>query len=235
MLNLSDCSYSERAPRKRKRHQAPENFAALENRLSKLESAMKSSGAPYYKVDSVLVTPPSHLIAETSVLEVHSLSEHNGQSSNEDTLNYAITQHAIDQGETGYQGYSGDIAFIQEMKEKLGAWPGVDINRRFRPRHTDVPSLFEPDRQLADQASLPPKKRALQLIEVALDSHALLQVVHRPSFDESVHVLYSLGPREYSSEEMRLLPLIYALMALGCLFTEPDSSDAGRLPPPSER
>jgi hypothetical protein len=235
MLNLPDCSYSERARRKRKRSQASEKFAALENRLKEMESAMKSSGAPYFKGESLLKTPPSHFIAETSVSEVHAPSEHNKQSSSENTLEYATTQQAIDQGETGYRGYSAESAFMQHMKEKLGAWPGVNINHRVGCRDKVAPSLFEPDKKLANQASLPPKKRALELIEAALDSHELLQVVHRPSFDESVHVLYSLSPQEYSIEEMRHLPLVYALMALGCLFTEPNVSDTSRLSVPSER
>jgi hypothetical protein len=207
----------------------------LDNRLKEVESAMKPSGAPHFKGDSVLVTPPSHFSAETSVLEVHALSEHKEQSSTEDTVEYATTQHAIHQGEQGYQGYSAEMAFMQRMKEKLGVWPGVDTSRRFRCRDPVAPSLFKPDKQLADQASLPPKKRGIELIKAALDSHTLLQVVHRPSFDESVLVLYSLSPREYGSEEMRLLPLVYAVMALGCLYTEPDASDASHPRPPSER
>jgi hypothetical protein len=235
MLNLLDCSYSERGRRKRKRSRASEKLAALENRLREVESAMKPSEAPPSKGDSALATPPSHSIAETSVSEVHALSEHNEQGSIEDTVEYATTQHAIDQGETGYQGYSADRAFIQRMKEKLGTWPGIDINRRLRPRDITAPSLFEPENQLAGQASLPPKTRASELIEAALDSHTPLHIVHRPSFDESFHVLYSLSPREYGPEEMRFLPLVYALMALGCLFTEPDASDANRSPAPNER
>jgi hypothetical protein len=196
---------------------------------------MKLSGATPFRGDSALVTPPSQLIAETPVSEVHTLSEQNKQGSIEDTVEYATAQHAVDQGETGYQGYSADRAFIQRMKEKFGTWPGIDIKGRLRPRDIAPPSLFKSDNQLADQASLPPKKRALELIEAALNSHTPLHIVHRPSFDESFHVLYSLGPQEYGAEEMRLLPLVYALMALGCLFTEPDASEANRLPVPSER
>jgi hypothetical protein len=203
--------------------------------LKEVESAMGFSGVPQSKGDSLLKTPPSRFIAETSTSEVHALSEHNRQSSTENTLEYATTQHAIDQGETGYRGYSAESAFMQYIKEKLGAWPGVDINRRVRVRNKVAPSLFEPDKELAYQASLPTKERALELIEAALDSHTLLQVVHGPSFDESVHILYSLSPQEYSSEEMRLLPLVYALMALGFLFTEQNASDTNRMSVPNER
>jgi hypothetical protein len=61
-------------------------------------------------------------------------------------------------------------------------------------------------------------------IEAALNFHTPLHIVHRPSFDESFHVLCSLSPQEYGTEEIRLLPLVYAILALGCLFTEPDAS-----------
>jgi hypothetical protein len=107
---------------------------------------MNSSGAPHFKEGSVMGTLPSQVIAEVSLSGAHPLSEHNGRGSAVDALDYGTIQHAIDQGETGYQGYSGERAFIQCMKEKLRLWHGIDINRLFRPRDTAAPSFFDPNK-----------------------------------------------------------------------------------------
>lgn len=51
----------------------------------------------------------------------------------EDNATPAKAYHAIEQGEIEFQGYSADRTFIQELKDKLGDWPGGDTTRSQLP------------------------------------------------------------------------------------------------------
>lgn len=135
--------------------------------------------------------------------------------------------HTIEQGEMEFQGYSADRTFIQELKEKLGDWPGGDTTRSQLPPSLSVPGLFDLDDRLSDEATLPTKEWATKLVETALDAQILLQIIHRPSFDASFSLIYSLDRPEYSMREVKFLPLLYAVLAYGCLFIESGSVSSG--------
>jgi hypothetical protein len=133
---------------------------------------------------------------------------------------FAPSQHAIDEGEGGYQGYSGDKAFLRRMQEKLKNWPSSEIHRRMILPETPIPSLFDPDHALAMTVSLPPRDKAQILIDAALDSHALFPILHRPTFDYMCNLVYTFRIDEYAAQELRFLPLLYAVLALGCLSAQ---------------
>ena len=135
--------------------------------------------------------------------------------------------HTIEQGEMEFQGYSADRTFIQELKEKLGDWPGGDTTRSQLPPSLSVPGLFDHDDRLSVEATLPTKDWATKLVETPLDAQILLQIIHRPSFDASFSLIYSLDRSEYSMREVKFLPLLYAVLAYGCLFIESESDSPG--------
>jgi hypothetical protein len=67
---------------------------------------------------------------------------------------------------------------------------------------------------------LPPKKIVDELVGSALnDACALESFVVRAEFDNLVLRIYTVHPSNYGSEEKDFLPLLYATLALGCLFT----------------
>lgn len=138
----------------------------------------------------------------------------------EDNVTPAKAYHAIEQGEIEFQGYSADRTFIQELKEKLGDWPGGDTTRSQLPPGKPVPGFFDLDARLSDEVNLPTKESATKLVEAALDAQILLHIIHRPSFDVSFNLIYSLDRSEYSIKEMKFLPLLYAVLSYGCLFVE---------------
>ena len=106
------------------------------------------------------------------------------------------------------------------MKEKLENWSGVDVNLNLRPHDKPAYSLFEPDSQLA--VTLPPRMRAAAHVEAELGLYPLISIVHGPKFEVSFKNLYSPETSEYAKEESRFLPLLHAVIALGCLFAQID-------------
>ena len=143
----------------------------------------------------------------------------------EDNATPAKAYHAIEQGEIEFQGYSADRTFIQELKDKLGDWPGGDTTRSQLPPGKPVPGFFDLDARLSDEVTLPTKESATKLVEAALDAQILIHIIHRPSFDVSFNLIYSLDRSEYSIKEMKFLPLLYAILSYGCLFVKLDSGN----------
>lgn len=138
---------------------------------------------------------------------------------------HARAFYLVEQGEIEFQGRSADRTFLRGLKEEIGAWPGDDTPRNL-PTAFSVPGLFITERGSRCGVALPPIHRATKLVQAALDAHILLNFVHRPSFDRLFHLVYSLEPSEYSSKERQFLPLLYALLAYGTLFSQ-QVEDAG--------
>ncbi|PYH56554.1 uncharacterized protein BO96DRAFT_500262 [Aspergillus niger CBS 101883] len=122
------------------------------------------------------------------------------------------------QGEARFGFSSADRAFIERLKAELGDWPGADFDSRLRIREKPGVKLFQSATPAPRVVCLPPRERAEHLINIALDASVLYHVVHRPTFDSAFELLYSLDRSDYGEGEMRHIPLVYALMALGCLF-----------------
>ena len=56
------------------------------------------------------------------------------------------------------------------------------------------------------------------------DACALIPCVHQPSFYQSLDRIYDLSTDEYSTQDQRFLPLLYVVIALGCLFAKDEDS-----------
>ncbi|KAL7952587.1 fungal-specific transcription factor domain-containing protein [Trichoderma compactum] len=126
--------------------------------------------------------------------------------------------HFIEHGEIEFHGTSADRTFMEELFEKLG---DSSMTHQRIPVDGSVPGLFQSDARCFDEVPLPGRDQAVKLVEAALDAQVLLHIVHRPSFDFSFNMIYSLEPREYSLKEGRFLPLLYAVLAYGTLFVDP--------------
>lgn len=55
-------------------------------------------------------------------------------------------------------------------------------------------------------------------MDTAFDAQLLLYFIHRPTFDSTFNLIYSLGYSEYTWREKRFLSLLYAVFAYGRLF-----------------
>ncbi|ONH78795.1 Activator of stress genes 1 [Saccharomyces cerevisiae] len=68
---------------------------------------------------------------------------------------------------------------------------------------------------------LPPKAIALQFVKSTWEHCCvLLRFYHRPSFIRQLDELYETDPNNYTSKQMQFLPLCYAAIAVGALFSK---------------
>ena len=75
------------------------------------------------------------------------------------------------------------------------------------------------DSGLPNTIDLPARDAALHLCANALDlACSLLCFVHQPSFYRMVHRIYDTPVESFGNEENQFLPLLYVVLALGCLF-----------------
>lgn len=74
---------------------------------------------------------------------------------------------------------------------------------------------------LPSGTELPSKKEAISLCENAIiDAGAMQRVVHLPTFYKQLDRMYEIPTENYTNAENSFLPLLYAVLALGKLFSQ---------------
>lgn len=128
-----------------------------------------------------------------------------------------------DQGHWDYHGHTSGIIFVRRLRKQLGAAdipitrPGAMSQILGSPKSSDSPL----DASLPPTHDLPPRAAARRLCHNALDDAcALMRFVHEPSFFASLDRIYDVPPEQYTNEENSFLPLLYIVMAVGCLFSD---------------
>jgi hypothetical protein len=134
-------------------------------------------------------------------------------------------------GHWDFHGGSSGTVFVRRMREQFGGLLGGGYGTPFLPRlpramplgpmydspksHTESPV----DSGLPNTVDLPPRGVAKALCIDSLEcACALLRFVHQPTFYEMFDRIYDLPPEDYSDDENRFLPLLYVILALGCMF-----------------
>ncbi|PVH97557.1 hypothetical protein DM02DRAFT_78411 [Periconia macrospinosa] len=137
-------------------------------------------------------------------------------------------------GKWDYHGHSSGLSFMRRIQQDFGHIIGDKAHSsplftKHRSQMFDSPSSnhLSPAESTGVNppgTDLPSKKEARRLCDKALiDAGALLRVVHLPSFYKSVDRLYETSPENYTNTENSFLPLLYAVLALGTLFSKNDS------------
>lgn len=135
-----------------------------------------------------------------------------------------------DQGHWDYHGHSSGIIFLQRLRKQLGASDMATVLPRLRPvsQFLDSPkstSESPQDSSLPPTHDLPPRVIAQKLCRNALDDAcALMRFVHEPSFYAMVDRIYDIPPEQFTNEEHTFLPLLYLVIAVGCLFSDDGAS-----------
>jgi hypothetical protein len=135
-----------------------------------------------------------------------------------------------DMGNWSYQGHGSSSAFVRRLGERFANMSDVSIeDKTTKLRLRGAPDIFESPIRLMNPAfedssrefaSLPSREVAVELATSALDEAcALFNFVHKPSFFSMLEEIYLLDPAQYTDKERRFLPLLYAVLALGCLFS----------------
>jgi hypothetical protein len=143
-----------------------------------------------------------------------------------------------DQGNWDFHGHSSGIAFLARMKEQFGDLIETGFGQNTLLRLKPIPQLLYDsprsvgdsplDSELADTSTLPTKEVARQLTANALDDAcSLMRFIHRPSFEEMLDRIYDIDPQRYTNEEHKFLPLLYIVLALGCLFSKCELQKSG--------
>jgi hypothetical protein len=133
-------------------------------------------------------------------------------------------------GNWSYQSHGSSSAFVRRLGERFGNISDLSIeDKTTNLRLRDTPDIFESANHLMNPAfenssreiiSLPPREVAIELATSALnEACALFNFVHKPSFFSMLEEVYLLNPAHYTDKEHRFLPLLYAVLALGYLFS----------------
>ncbi len=141
-----------------------------------------------------------------------------------------------DQGHWDFHGHSSGLVFLQRMREQFGDLIGSTESRAALYIRTRAQSqvLGSPsstgespmDNGLPNTHDLPPREVARQLCVNSLnDACALMRFVHQPTFYVLFDRIYDTPPENFGNEENTFLPLLYVVLALGCLFDKNDSSN----------
>ncbi|KZF24154.1 hypothetical protein L228DRAFT_266514 [Xylona heveae TC161] len=248
-----DCTYDQ--PSNRRRNPAPQYIEAIEQRLHRAETILKAV-MPDLDLGSVdLDQVISQKLAaarapeqntqskQTNGVELSRQRSNVGQDGAQDPLLESMVENTgqldlDDDGKWDYHGHSSGLAFISKLRRQFGdqLLPSATLGpwEHYRPF---TGSLYDSPRSadspmesgIPNVAELPPRETAMQLCANALDDAcALMRLVHQPSFYEMVDRIYSTPPENFANAENRFLPLLYVILALGCLFAKTEQSALDR-------
>jgi hypothetical protein len=144
-------------------------------------------------------------------------------------------------GHWDFHGGSSGTVFVRRMREQFGGLLGNDHNAPLFPRVPRpliVTTMFDSPRSSTDSPydvglpntmDLPSREIAKVLCNASLErACSLLRFVHQPTFYEMVDRIYDTTPENFGDSENRFLPLLYVVLALGCMFhTEPGEDPNG--------
>ena len=140
-------------------------------------------------------------------------------------------------GQWDFHGGSSGTVFINRMRQQFGGLLGTDKGNLFLPKlprpYPGSVAVFDSPKSSADSpfdsglpnvTDLPPKEMARALVTDSLGrACSLLRFVHEPSFMEMFDRIYDIPAESYGNEENKFLPLLYVVLALGCMFhTDPN-------------
>ncbi|KAF2712963.1 hypothetical protein K504DRAFT_472475 [Pleomassaria siparia CBS 279.74] len=136
-----------------------------------------------------------------------------------------------EEGNWDYHGHSSGLSFMRRLQQQFGdiiAPPSGSPFVKYRPMSQVFDSPSSTHQSPADSSSLlppgtdlPSKKEARILCDNALiDAGAMMRVVHMPTFYKSMERMYEVSPENYGNAENTFLPLLYAVLALGTLFSK---------------
>jgi hypothetical protein len=241
-----ECTYDQ--PSNRRRNPAPQYIEALEARLHRAEALLKTVLPDIDLNDPNLdLTTPQRILptfkrnttapavgASNPAAAKTNASTESGDELLESMVDNTGSLDLDDQGHWDYHGQSSGVMFLRRMREQFGDLFGQELYRGtgsfLRPRPMsqffDSPrSSDSPMESIASIHDLPTKEIAKELCSNALDDACtLMRFVHQPSFYAMLDRIYDTPPDQYTNEENRFLPLLYVVMALGCLFAKTEQS-----------
>lgn len=247
---IVECTYDQ--PSNRRRNPTPQYVATLERRLEKAEELLREL-LPGVNLDDPVhdaISPqraypkpkPGRQSPTADVSPRYTSQPSFSQAvakAEEDSLLESMV-HEVgalnldDQGHWDFCGHSSGMVFLRRMREQFGDLLGSSDGPKIFMRSTSVsgrltspksPSQSPMNPGYTNVHDLPAKECARKLCSCALDdAAALLRFVHQPSFYATFDRIYSTSPEEFTPHDQNFLPLLYAVLALGCLFAKAEES-----------
>lgn len=143
--------------------------------------------------------------------------------------------HLDDQGHWDFYGQSSGMIFLRRMREQFGDLLAKfeDTGLPFTKSSTISGRLMSPkstsgspmDSSKNNAQDRPAKSCARKLCSYALnDAAALFPFVHKPTFYNMFDRIYDTPRASYEPSDEKFLPLLYSVIALGCLFATAEES-----------
>lgn len=241
------CTFDQ--PSNRRRNPAPAYVEALELRLQKAETILNAL-LPGFSLDEVDLEAHSiDQIIESSKRTQHgkTAADREPRPDDVDDDEDAQLQTMVegtgsldldDQGHWDYHGTSSGFTFMQNLRAQFGDLsvpdPRVPSSKIWATSHlnesTRAASSPPYELSIPSTADLPEKEEALQLCRNTLDDAcALMRFVHKPKFYGQVDRIFETDPENYTNDDMHFLPLLYVVMAVGCLFDQTENTTLDRI------
>ena len=246
LTSHSDCSYDQ--PSNRRRNPAPQYIEALEARLQRAESLLRLAFPGVNIADpNIANVIKEYQASNPKAAGANNLSAKPADPSEADQdaeIRSMITSTGqLDLDESGnwdFHGGSSGTVFVQRMRENFNGLLGDENTPLFPrvPRPPIVSTMFDSPKSSMDSPydgghlstlELPSQDIARALCTASLDrACSLLRFVHQPSFYAMVDRIYDIPAESFGDSENKFLPLLYTVLALGCMFhTEPGEDPAG--------
>ena len=240
LIRSLDCTYDK--PSNRRRNPAPQYIEALETRLQRAESLIRKY-MPDVNLDDHNMDPTiqqefrNREQARAKLRREQGIFPEKEEETKLLSMIESIGQLDLDdKGGWDYHGTSSGAVFLRRMKENFRGMLGPAGKVPFLPRPQRPRGLFNLDSPQSSGSSpfdstmsnapeLPTKESARALCYYSLNcATCLLRTVHLPSFLEMLDRIYEKSGENLTAEETRFLALLYAVMALGCMYNPLDGS-----------
>lgn len=238
---VPECTYDQ--PSNRRRNPAPAYIEALEMRLQKAEAILRIllPGADledtrFDAYDIEQLTDPSRRArpsGKASTVGVKSPAAQDDDAQLQTMVEGTGLLDLDDQGHWDYHGNSSGFTFMQNLCAQFGDFSMPDPripNSKLRP----VTQFIESPKSASSSphdfsnpptADLSERETVMRLCRNTLEvACALLRFVHKPKFYAKVSRIVDTDPDHYTNDDTHFLPLLYVVMAVGCLFGQTKDS-----------
>ncbi|KAJ5620096.1 hypothetical protein N7510_004080 [Penicillium lagena] len=216
-----ECTYDH--PSSRRHNTTPQYVEALETRLQKAEILLRAA------LPDVNLDGPQ--------LDLHTTEQKIAAHMEEDGLLDAKVDSSglLDRDDRGHWDYHESTScpmFVRRLRKQLGAMevPGpmsqakIMITKMLESPNSTSESLQDTVPPLTHY--LPSRATARRLCNNALDDAcSLMRFVHEPSFLANFDRIYDTPQEQFGNEETEFLPLLYIVMAVGCLFSDDEAGN----------
>ncbi|KAF1834389.1 transcriptional activator Mut3p [Decorospora gaudefroyi] len=242
-----ECTYDQ--PSNRRRNATPQYIEALESQLKRakallhvvlptvdlndpaIDAHLQNGLVP--QLPQAAPHPPMMPVGSTLPHQQHGPPQSEDVSdSHLEAMVKATGQLDLDEeGKWDYQGHSSGLSFMRGLRQyddmfQIPSDDSPSLKQRAMSHDMPSPSTIS----LAPSATasptgvgLPSREDARTLCDSAIIQYsAMLRVVHLPSFYKQMDRIYEVPPESYGSAETSFLPLLYAVLALGKLYSEND-------------